>query len=168
MRAAQFETNTDRFVAILLIHWTLIVAKTILLQMNPSKPTAMKEDNELIRRRKTKSAKSSDSSDGGDSATSDVIPFIEDTLDDECQCPCRSGVDDDPFIGLADSDASMLMPDIDSSGESAEEEEEESVAYGDTKDGATTDQWIFTGMMASLQHTNSVPMIGEYSIVLQL
>ena len=34
------------------------------------------------------------------------------------------------------------MPDIDSDESAEEEEEEESVvAYGDTKDGATTDQW---------------------------
>ena len=111
-----------------------------------SKPTAMKDNNQLIRRRKTKSAKSSDSGDGGGGDTSDVIPFIEDAPDDDASMSMSMSMPggvDDPFIGLADSDASMSMPVIDSSSsESIEEEEEESaVAYGDTKDGATTDQW---------------------------
>ena len=112
-----------------------------------SKPTAIK-DNQLMRRRKTKSAKSSDSSDGGGDITtiSDAIPFIEDTPDDDASMSMSMSMPDgvdDPFIGLADSDASMSMPDIDSSTESTEEEEEEesAVAYGDTKDGATIDQW---------------------------
>ena len=105
-----------------------------------SKPTAMKDDNQLIRRRKTKSAKSSGDGGGDSDTTSDAIPFIEDTPDDDSSMSLSmpDGVDD-PFIGLADSVASMSMPDIDSGSEGTEEED--IVAYGDTKDGATIDQW---------------------------
>ena len=127
----------------LLIVATSAIDDVIATNESSSKPTAMKEDNQLIRRRKTKSAKSSDSSDGGGgSDTSDAIPFIEDTPDDDSSMSMSmpNGADD-PFIGLVDSDASMPMPDIDSSSESVEEEEESVVAYGDTKDGATIDQW---------------------------
>jgi hypothetical protein len=125
-----------------------------------SKPTAMKDDNQLIRRRKTKSAKSSDSGDGGDSTTtSDLIPFIDDAPDAEDSSISMSmsmpGGADDPFIGLAESDASML-PDIDSSTEE-EEEEESVVAYGDTKDGATTDQWHALVSILDATHESYTP-----------